>query len=168
MLRTTTLLVGVAAAATALTLTFTAPAATPVKRETYQGKTAQQWHHVALQRLKAREWFRSRLGAKTRELRSVKRQIGKLQPFTVSYAIKVAATAYGVSERDMHRVASCESGHSATASNGQYRGVYQEGPMFERGPFGQAGFSVWDPLANALTAAWTVAREGWKQWACQP
>jgi hypothetical protein len=86
----------------------------------------------------------------------------------VSYAIKLAATTYGVSEWQMHRVASCESGHSAFATNGQYRGVFQEGPMFESGPFGRAGFSVFDPVANSMTAAYTVARQGWRQWSCQP
>jgi hypothetical protein len=86
----------------------------------------------------------------------------------VSYAIKLAATTYGVSEWQMHRVASCESGHSAFATNGQYRGVFQEGPMFESGPFGRAGFSVFDPVANSMTAAYTVVRQGWRQWSCQP
>lgn len=83
-------------------------------------------------------------------------------------SVHVACDRCGVSEYEMHRVASCESGHLATAVNGQYRGVYQEGPMFERGPFGRAGFSVWDPVANSMTAAWTVAREGWSQWSCKP
>jgi hypothetical protein len=86
----------------------------------------------------------------------------------VHYAIHLAATVYGVGETALHKVASCESGHSSSAINGIYRGVFQEGPMFERGRFGQAGFSVYDPVANAMTAAETVAREGWSQWQCRP
>jgi hypothetical protein len=98
---------------------------------------------------------------------ALKRELGK-RFYPVSYAIRLAATTYGVSEWQMHRVASCESGHSAFATNGQYRGVFQEGPMFESGPFGHAGFSVFDPVANSMTAAYTVARQGWRQWSCRP
>lgn len=169
MLRNTTIVVGVAALTAALSITLTGTASTPKERtHLYQGKTAIQWHRIAVQRRMARDHLRSRLGDRTRELRTLKRHLIRVQPFTVTYAIKIASTAYGVSERDMNVVASCESGHSAFARNGQYRGVFQEGPMFERGRFGQAGFSVWDPLANALTAAETVSREGWSQWECKP
>jgi hypothetical protein len=86
----------------------------------------------------------------------------------VSYAIKLAATTYGVSEWQMHRVASCESGHDPFARNGQYIGLFQEGGMFYAAPFGRAGFSPWDPIANSMTAAYTVARQGWRQWSCRP
>jgi hypothetical protein len=60
----------------------------------------------------------------------------------------------------------CESKLWPFARNGIYRGVFQEGPMFERGPFGS--FSVWDPYANVFTAALTASRQGWRQWACKP
>ena len=33
---------------------------------------------------------------------------------------------------------------------------------------GIAGFSVFDPVANALAAARLVADEGWSQWVCKP
>ena len=169
MIRTTTLIVSVAAATAALTWTQFVPASNPAPvAASHMGKTAQQWHRIALERLKARDWYHSRLGERTRELRSLRRYVTTTKPYSVSYAIKLASTTFGVSEYEMNRVASCESGHSPTASNGQYRGVFQEGPMFERGRYGQAGFSVWDPLANSLTAAETVSREGWKQWSCAP
>lgn len=170
MARTTTLAVAAAAFAAALTLTLTSSASTPVVRtdvQTYQGKTAMQWHHVAVQRRLARDYLQQRLGVRVRQVRALER--AKLpSPKDVSYAIHLAATVYGVNERAMHSVASCESGHSAFARNGQYRGVFQEGPMFEGGKFGRAGFTVWDPIANALTAAETVSREGWAQWQCRP
>ena len=169
MIRTTTLIVSVAAATAALTWTLAAPASTPSPQAArHMGRTAQQWHTIALARLKARDWYHSRLGERTRELRSLRRYVMSRQPYSVSYAIRLAATTFGVSEWEMNRVASCESGHSPTASNGIYRGVFQEGPMFERGRYGRAGFSVWDPLANAMTAAETVSREGWSQWSCKP
>lgn len=121
-----------------------------------------------------RDDLQRRLVRRVVEVRKLRERIGELVRAKaaprrdVAYAIHLAATVYGVSESDMHSVASCESGHSSTAVNGQYRGVYQEGPMFERGPFGRAGFSVWDAVPNALTAAWTVSREGWSQWSCKP
>ncbi len=173
MIRTTTALVGAAAFLTALVLVLPTPASTPQIRTKFQGRTAQQWHSVALARLYQRDRAAAKAGEATRRLRRVvatlKRERGlqRVGAPTVSYAIHLAATTFGV-ETEMNRVASCESGHSASAVNGQYRGVFQEGPMFERGPFGQAGFSVWDPVANAMTAAWTVSRGGWSQWSCKP
>jgi hypothetical protein len=86
----------------------------------------------------------------------------------VWYALKLASAAFGVPFWELHSVGSCESHLWPYAQNGAYRGLFQTGPMFERGPFGQAGFSVWDPLANAMTAAYTVARGGWSQWECKP
>lgn len=143
-------------------------------RHTYQGMNAQQWHTAAhrwmmqaKQNARDRDWLQKRLALRVIQVRDLRR--AKAAPLRdVQYAIHLAATTYGVSETEMHRVASCESGHSSTAVNGQYRGLYQEGPMFERGKFGQAGFSVWDPVANAMTAAYTVASGGWSQWSCKP
>lgn len=84
----------------------------------------------------------------------------------VAYALRLASAAYGVPYSQLSAVAWCESNHDPSAVNGQYRGLFQEGPMFERGPF--AGFSPWDPVPNALMAAYTVSREGWQQWECRP
>ena len=145
-------------------------ASTPVQRtveRTLMGKSIHQWHQIAVKRRVERDRARSKAGDAIRETRRL-RVLAAKNSHSVSYAIHLAATAYGVSETQMHRVASCESGHSATAVNGRYRGVFQEGPMFEGGPFGRAGFSVWDPLANAMMAAYTVSREGWSQWSCKP
>ncbi len=85
---------------------------------------------------------------------------------SVNEALALASRVYGVSLSAMRSVAFCESRFSPSARNGQYRGLFQEGPMFERGPFGD--FSVWSPYANAFTAAYTVSREGWRQWECKP
>jgi hypothetical protein len=112
-----------------------------------QGKDADEWHRIAAR-------YRRKL-------------LVRWKP-TVQYAYRLAATIYGVSYSELHRVSGCESNHYVYARNGQYRGLFQEGPMFERGPFGRAGFSVWDPVANALTAASTVAQQGWRQWQCKP
>lgn len=87
---------------------------------------------------------------------------------TVHYALRLASAVSGVSYWQLRTVSWCESRHWPFATNGQYRGLFQEGPMFERHPIGQAGFNVFDPLANALVAATTASREGWRQWACRP
>jgi hypothetical protein len=87
---------------------------------------------------------------------------------TVDYALRLASAVYGVSYWQLWRVSRCESTHDPFAVNGKYRGLFQEGPMFESSAFGHWGFSVWDPVANALTAARVVSHEGWGQWQCRP
>jgi hypothetical protein len=100
------------------------------------------------------------------ELRKARADVHRRWHPTVLYALRLASTVYGVPYRELHAVGSCESHLYAFARNGRYRGVFQEGPMFERGPF--ASFGVFDPIANALTAAYTVSHEGWRQWSCRP
>ncbi len=56
----------------------------------------------------------------------------------------------------------CESTHNPFAQNGRYKGLFQLGWS----PF---GFSPFDPVANALSAAMTVRHDGsWRQWQCSP
>ncbi len=76
MLRTTTLVVGVAALSAALIYTIAAPASTPMvrKAQTYQGKTAMQWHHIAVRRRVDRDWLQHRLGVRVRELLALQRR----------------------------------------------------------------------------------------------
>jgi hypothetical protein len=84
-----------------------------------------------------------------------------------AYAIRLASLVYDVDPWAMLRVARCESGLDATATNGQYAGLFQTGPGFwSSTPF--ASFSRFDPLANALAAASVVRVQGWRQWQCQP
>jgi hypothetical protein len=101
--------------------------------------------------------------------RAVRRlQAAGVPQVPVHYAIRLASVVYGVPAVELRTVGSCESRLYQYAQNGRFRGVFQEGPMFEAGPFGRAGFSVWDVLANVFTAAHTVSREGWGQWECRP
>jgi hypothetical protein len=90
---------------------------------------------------------------------------------SASYSIKLASSVFGVSYRDMWSVAGCETGgtyspfsrnRSSTAS-----GLFQflDSTWASQGI---SGFSVFDPVANALGAARIVARQGWRQWSCQP
>lgn len=87
---------------------------------------------------------------------------------SVAEALSVASIAYGVPRGELSSVAWCESTHRAHARNGQYRGIFQQGPMFEATPYGRAGLSVWSPYAAALSTAYVVAQQGWRQWECKP
>ena len=111
----------------------------------YRGRTAREWfiRYQQMRRYVTRRWMP-----------------------TVNYALRLASAVSGVSYWELRSVSWCESRHWPFARNGIYRGLFQEGPMFEHGPF--ASFSVFDPIANALTAAHVVSREGWRQWQCHP
>jgi hypothetical protein len=114
----------------------------------YHGRTAEEWA--------------ARSAQKTRQLQHVRRQLRQRWRPTVDYAIRLASAVTGVSSRDMSAVAKCESHLFPFASNGRYKGVFQLGWA----PF---GFSPYDPIANALSAAMTVAKDGgWRQWECKP
>jgi hypothetical protein len=108
---------------------------------TVQGKTAAEWHQIAAR-------YRRQL-------------IQRWQP-TVTYALRLASAVYGVSYWQMRTVSFCESRHYPFARNGVHKGLFQLGWH----PF---GFSPFDPVANALSAAATVAHDGsWRQWSCKP
>ena len=152
-----------------LTLAWQAKAATelsspnerPAAGDTYlEAKVARQ--HRTILRL------RKKLGHRERQLYGLHRQLRRRFQPSVMHAIQLASAIWHVPQSQLVAVGSCESHLYPLATNGQYRGVFQEGPMFERGPFGQAGFSVFDPYANVFTAAYTVARQGWRQWECSP
>lgn len=97
-------------------------------------------------------------------------------PTSAEYAIRLAAVVYGIPESELDRVASCESGHNPRALNASSSasGLFQFLPSTWSGGavasrYSGAGFSVWDPIANALAAAGTVAHDGgWGQWECKP
>jgi predicted secreted protein len=93
--------------------------------------------------------------------RKIRRLQHRWRP-TVDYAIRLASAVTGVPAAELYAVARCESGLSPAASNGRYLGLFQLG----WDPF---GFSPFDPVANALSAAMTVKRDGsWRQWTCRP
>jgi len=100
------------------------------------------------------------------EVRSLRRTL-RHRP-SVQEALSVASVAYGVPRSELSSVAWCESTHRATARNGRYRGLFQQGPMFEATPYGRAGLSVWSPYAAALSTAYVVSQQGWRQWECKP
>lgn len=154
MLRTTTLIVGVAALATALTITLSSSASTPVRRETYQGRSAIEWHRIALQRLKAREWFRSRLGEQTRATRALRRQL-----VTMSRRFHQAPT------RPPHYnewlcIHGGEGAWNANTGNGYYGGLQFSQSTWTRN--GGLRYASRADLASPLEQMWT-AEGAWRE-----
>lgn len=99
---------------------------------------------------------------RTRQLQDAREAAHRRWAPTVDYALRLASSVFGVSYWQMRAVAWCESTHNPWAQNGRYKGLFQLGWA----PF---GFSPFDPVANALSAAQTVAHDGgWSQWECSP
>jgi hypothetical protein len=97
-----------------------------------------------------------------KRVRSLERYLHRRWQPTVDYAYRLASAVFGVPYWQLHSVGGCESHHYPFARNGRFLGVMQLGWR----PF---GFSPFDPVANVLSAAQTVRRDGsWRQWECKP
>lgn len=113
----------------------------------------------------------TRHGEMVRELRSRLAVKNKSWRRDASYAISLASSVFGVSRSDMWSVASCETGgtfspysrNSSSTASGLFQ--FLDSTWANQGI---AGFSVYDPVANALGAARIVAHQGWRQWVCRP
>ena len=115
---------------------------------TYQGRTAKQWA--------------ARYRRRTRQLQHERAHLRRHWQPTVTYALTLASSATGVPYSQLYAVAWCESRFDPYATNGRYQGLFQLG-------WSPYGMSPFDPVANALSAAQTVVRDGgWREWTCQP
>jgi len=132
--------------------------------QTHEGKTAQQWHWRYVRAHRAH----SRLGILIRRERRQRRHVFIRD---ASYAISLASSVFRVSASEMWSVARCETGGTfspyAKNSTSSASGLFQflDSTWANQGV---GGFSVFDPVANALGAARIVSREGWRQWSCKP
>lgn len=87
----------------------------------------------------------------------------------VQSALILASHVYGVPLWELRRVAFCESTNVRTATNGQYKGLFQLGNDFRGRQTPWFPRLDWrDPYANTFAAARVVARDGWSQWECSP
>lgn len=119
-----------------------------------------------------------------REYRRLERRTKREARRDVHYALRLAAAAFGdgravdrpVTLAELRAVSRCESTwnpFSVNRSSGA-SGLFQFLGSTWRGSWGAQrfhalGFSVFDPVANALAAAQTVSRDGdWGQWVCKP
>lgn len=86
----------------------------------------------------------------------------------VPEAIRLAAFTYGVDPNRMRRIAFCESRLDPGAYNPSgASGLMQFMPgTWASNKYGKAAFSVWNPLASALGAAYHASRYGWSAWSC--
>ena len=91
---------------------------------------------------------------------------------SVRTALRLAAVTHGVSERELRRVALCESTLDANAvgpasSDGRPVGLMQFKPAkWSETPY--RFLPRTDPYASAMSAAYVVRREGWRAWECRP
>ncbi len=145
-MRRARLLIAPVAAAVAVPSSSVSAETPPAER--FHGLTAKQWAGRALER--------------THQLQRARMLLRKRWRPTVRYSLRLASAATGVSYRELATVAWCESRFDPFATNGRYQGLFQLG----WDPFGLDPF---DPIANALSAAFTVrADRGWRQWECKP
>ncbi len=127
-----------------------------------------------------REWEQPGKGAEYQwnRARKLERKVWKLEKRVAKkfkrdslYAIKLASRAFGIPERDMRRVAYCESRFNPFVKNpnSMASGLFQFlDSTWASTPF-HVAFPVWDPVANALAAAQIVRADGgWRQWVCKP
>lgn len=101
---------------------------------------------------------------RTRQLQHARAVLHHRWNPTVSYALHLASAVFGVPYGELAAVSHCESTWNpfAVEPGGTYKGLFQLGWR----PFGLDPF---DPIANALSAAQTVAHDGsWRQWQCKP
>lgn len=126
----------------------------------YQGKTAQWWAG------KTTHWKRAAV-KRGRTLATVKRDSRRRTRTSLLHGIDLAAVAYGQSATALRRVAFCESRFYLYArSSGGHLGPFQFAPSTWRStPY--AGFSVFDPIAAPLGAAWMWSRGRKGEWACR-
>lgn len=140
-------------------------------KQTHMGLTAQQWQHRAVARTKERNRGRAEIRMLTRHIKQMQRIRRKAWTRDARYAIELASSVFRVSRSEMWAVAACETGHTfspyARNASSSASGLFQflDSTWANQGI---AGFSVYDPVANALGAARIVAQQGWRQWSCKP
>jgi hypothetical protein len=113
----------------------------------------EQEHRLSLKRYRL-------LGRREHQLKRAHEALRRHFRRDVDYALRLASAVYGVPLWQLQRVAYCESTDNPLAVNGKFKGLMQLGWA----PF---GFSPFDPIASALSAAQTVKHDGsWRQWTC--
>jgi hypothetical protein len=131
--------------------------------ETYQGKTAYWWAHRAVQ-------ARKDANARGRTIRRLKTELRNRHQFSSVRAIGLASVAYHVSFSTLYRKASCETGGTlspyARNRSSSASGLFQFlTSTWASTPY--ARYSIWDPYANSLAAAWMHAHGRGGEWSCR-
>lgn len=74
---------------------------------------------------------------------------------------------FGPYSEQAHRVASCESGHSIYAVNGQYLGMFQMGSS-ERRTYSLGRYTTAMDQARAAYRYFIASGRDWSPWQCKP
>ena len=133
----------------------------------YQGKTARQWHRIAVVRRVERDRARGNAGDAIRAYRRERRLM--LHRTDVREALRLASIAYNVSYSTLLRRAKCESVLNPNAKNpnstasGLMQFLYPS--TWVSTPYGRE--SVWSPYASALAGAYMEAHGRGGEWTCQ-
>lgn len=117
------------------------------------------------------EYWHWQLVKAERKVRALERKLKKRWQPTVHYSLRLASVVYGVPYRELEAVARCESNLRPWALNSSSgsAGLFQFIPTTWAGNrLGREGFSVYDPVAASLGAAYHVSRYGWGAWTCRP
>jgi len=134
---------------------------------TYQGKSARWWARRAVQ-------ARKDANARGRTIKRLQAELRRRHEQSSLTAIALASTAYGVDHAMLVRKARCETGgtFSPFAANprSSARGLFQfltwpRGGTWATTPY--ARFSVFDPYAASLAAAWMHRVGRGREWECR-
>jgi hypothetical protein len=128
---------------------------------TYKGKTARAWHwrYVKAHRAHARtgeiaRTWQSKSQSLAREL-AIRGQ---------SQTVMAIRFVFGSYADQAIRVASCESGLSVNATNGQYLGLFQMGD-YARGRYGHGPTAI--EQAKSAYAYFVASGRDWSPWECR-
>lgn len=138
----------------------------------YQSKPLSWWVARAIANRREANQQRRNSQARGRTIRQLQRELRQRHEPSSVRAIALASVAYRVSFNTLYRKAACETGGTLSPfayNRGSHAsGLFQFLPSTWRStPYGR--YSIWDPYANALAAAWmhspAVGRGG--EWVCR-
>jgi hypothetical protein len=110
-------------------------------------------------------WHRAQLRWTLREIAETKTRIAAREARKLADPWEAIRAVFGSYADQANAVASCESGHSVWAANGQYLGLFQMGSS-ERAIYGHGS----TPLEQARAAHRYFVASGsdWSPWQCKP
>jgi hypothetical protein len=128
----------------------------------YKGKTARAWHWRYVKSHRAH----SKTGEAAREWQGKALRLSKeLAIRGQSQTVMAIRFVFGSYAEEAIRVASCESGLSVNATNGQYLGLFQMGD-YARGRYGHGSTAI--EQAKYAYAYFKAAGSDWSPWECKP
>ena len=109
----------------------------------------------------------SRLAHTTHSIDALRHEIARRRANRLAKASPSEAIClvFGRYCREALAVAKCESGHSTTAQNGQYLGLFQMG-SHERRTFGHGATAY--AQARAAHKYFVLSGRDWSPWSCKP